>query len=611
MPDIVNTGQVANDGTGDPLRTAFGLINQRFQELLGTLSQITWTPDLAIEAAPARQWTVVGGQAYVAAVNHTAGATFAGDLALGRWLAVDVVQLREELQGAGGSAIVGDGSSTVAQSLRAAEAQIADLLAADPAIETLQRITPLLVQTEDFDAKVIGGIGTDLRVYQATPVGLWPWRDAQMQNPLGADGWPAFDAIAQTYPGVINTAATVRAPDDWAGVLYIIPFYGQSLAGGANDNVTDTIFNATSTYPLQSFMPVVGNKPDGRDFDALVPLVETPGTGFDSHFETPLSTMLNTIISELQSKAGAAPKFASFMASRGSRTWAQIGPGNDAWTILVKGILGCVKAARKMGLRPVVPAVMYLQGEQDRSVGLTRDDVAGHRLNMAREIRKAVKLITGQTDDPVVFVSQPNNSTAADGVVPGHMLAPLDLHGVEGMRLLPPHYPYTMPSNVHPDSASYVTMGQLLGRAVLQECFGPGYSPLRVVEARWISSTQIDLIYSVTSGPLVIDTSGTVVTPPVWTDSLYGFQFFDSTGARPIASASVVSDVNLEPNAGRQGRILRIVLASAPTGRSPRLHYATRNDGTGANSGSLTGPRGCIRDSGTLAMWANSQVIAL
>lgn len=92
MADIVNTGAAANDGSGDDLRTAFQLINERFQQLLGTLSQITWAPGLAIEAAPARQWTVVAGQAYVAASNHVAGATFADDLAAGRWLAVDVAQ---------------------------------------------------------------------------------------------------------------------------------------------------------------------------------------------------------------------------------------------------------------------------------------------------------------------------------------------------------------------------------------------------------------------------------------------------------------------------------------------------------------------------------------
>lgn len=101
MPDIVNTGTAADTGTGDELRTAFTRINERFQQLLGTLSQITWAPGLAIQATPAREWTVVGGQAYVAASNHIAGATFAADLAAGRWLAADVAQLIFDLASTG------------------------------------------------------------------------------------------------------------------------------------------------------------------------------------------------------------------------------------------------------------------------------------------------------------------------------------------------------------------------------------------------------------------------------------------------------------------------------------------------------------------------------
>lgn len=109
MADIVNIGATANDGSGDDLRTSFQLINQRLQELLGTLSQITWAPGLAISATPLRQWTVVAGQAYVAASNHTAGATFAADLAAGRWLAVDVAQVMADLASSG----AGKGASLV------------------------------------------------------------------------------------------------------------------------------------------------------------------------------------------------------------------------------------------------------------------------------------------------------------------------------------------------------------------------------------------------------------------------------------------------------------------------------------------------------------------
>ncbi len=112
MADIVNTGATANDGSGDDLRTAFQLINERLQQLLGTLSQITWAPGLAIEATPARQWTIQSGQAYVATSNHIAGATFAADLAAGRWLLVDLVRLEADLA----STAAGKGAAKVGKS---------------------------------------------------------------------------------------------------------------------------------------------------------------------------------------------------------------------------------------------------------------------------------------------------------------------------------------------------------------------------------------------------------------------------------------------------------------------------------------------------------------
>lgn len=39
--EIINVGAVANDGTGDPLRTAFTKINNNFTNLFSTASQLT------------------------------------------------------------------------------------------------------------------------------------------------------------------------------------------------------------------------------------------------------------------------------------------------------------------------------------------------------------------------------------------------------------------------------------------------------------------------------------------------------------------------------------------------------------------------------------------
>lgn len=85
------TATGASDAT--PLSQVLALMQEHF----GFLSQITWAPGLAIEATPTRQWTIQSGQAYVATSNHIASATFAADLAAGKWLAVDLLQFEADL----------------------------------------------------------------------------------------------------------------------------------------------------------------------------------------------------------------------------------------------------------------------------------------------------------------------------------------------------------------------------------------------------------------------------------------------------------------------------------------------------------------------------------
>lgn len=205
MTDTVNTGSTANDGTGDDLRTAFQLINQRLQELLGTLSQITWVPGLAIEATPARQWTVVAGQAYVATTNHTAGATFAADLAAGRWLAVDVMQVMADLDkrlavGAGSSPSYRMGAS-------------------------YSQIDPSVISAWTFDGA--SGFPNKLGINNTNPVtGTWVPDAGYVAN--GA----AYSAILGGYDNVANGLASMVA--SMHSMVYSAADHGTIYGGSVN-----------------------------------------------------------------------------------------------------------------------------------------------------------------------------------------------------------------------------------------------------------------------------------------------------------------------------------------------------------------------------------------
>lgn len=114
----VDIGNAPNDDQGDPLRTAFDKINQRFAELRVFLNNRgDWAPNTAYTADPNRDWVIVDGVGYLATSNHTSGATFAADLADGKWVEADALlaiaevdTLRDDLA----SSATGKGAELVA-----------------------------------------------------------------------------------------------------------------------------------------------------------------------------------------------------------------------------------------------------------------------------------------------------------------------------------------------------------------------------------------------------------------------------------------------------------------------------------------------------------------
>ena len=388
----------------------------------------------------------------------------------------------------------------------------------------------------------------------------------------------------------------------YSETTFFFPIFGQSLAGGAQDVLADTAITTGTPYGAQALMPSVGRKPQGVAFDTFVSSYEWDGTLSNPATETINSPMLNQMIATLFARTGVAPTMAAAAFSQGSRAWPQLGPGNEAWSHFMQGLRNAVQASHNRSRNLVVPAVVILWGEQNRVAALDAGTIRAHYLNMARQIKAAVREITGQETDPVIFISVPANSVVtADREFP-HMTVPASLHGVEGIRVLNPNYIIPVAQNVHPTAAGYNKLGKDIGKAILQECFGPGYAPLRFLpeRMRWKTSTRFILPCDVPTPPIVVDTSGTVVTVPSWGRA--GFQLFDRTEAEiAISAVTAVADDSLD---GSPVKNLQFDLATAPAG-GVRLSYAMRNDGTGINAGPLNGARGLIRDSGTdLQKWA-------
>lgn len=264
MADIVSTGSTDNDGTGDPLRAAFRQINARFQEILGTLSQITWAPGLAIEATPARQWTVVAGQAYVAAINHTAAALFATDLAAGRWLAVDVVQLEADLAGAGGAAKIGTAAGRTLQARLSDQIAVLDTVTGGVADDTvaIQAILNSGKKVIDFlsiplrcDAVTVpaGVSALNVNFTKITPGGNLVLLNTGSQITGKLSGTGTVSTIERmVYPaanGVKNCYLFVEVSNATVGV------HGQPLSGTAEADMPD---GWTGTIHASNIVGTVG-----------------------------------------------------------------------------------------------------------------------------------------------------------------------------------------------------------------------------------------------------------------------------------------------------------------------------------------------------------------
>lgn len=175
---MVDIGNAPNDDQGDPLRTAFDKINQRFAELrIFVNNRGDWQPNTAYTADPNRDWVIVAGVGYLATSNHTSGATFAADLAAGKWVEADAVNALNAAQ---------DAQADV-DALRADLASTASGKGAE--LVGFSYAQNYAVGTLGWSARQAYGIDITQAPYSADPTGL-------------ADAGPAIAAAAAAFPGV-------------------------------------------------------------------------------------------------------------------------------------------------------------------------------------------------------------------------------------------------------------------------------------------------------------------------------------------------------------------------------------------------------------------------
>jgi len=438
-------------------------------------------------------------------------------------------------------------------------------------------IGPASVVFQDAAGRIAGGITIWARWFEARG-GVYVY--------AGGDN---THLNAYTFGGSGDPRALLTDPN----VLYVIPGIGQSLQrGGVSPPFANLAYSTVALHPGRALMFDAGIRPDGAAVAGFVDLIESVPTG-----ETISSGLVNTFISQLDATLGTKPRVLTFTAAQSNQSYRNLKRGSAQYTELLRLVNAAKALAALQGWRVIVPAVVMLHGEADRTGSgaaySERDRVTYHGWlkQWQRHIDADIRAITGQ-DNAVrmlTYQTEAHADTQLDAIGPA--MAQLDAHAEHGLiAMASPIYAAERSGDlVHPTGLGYLRIGTSIGRAAADDICGLPWEPLRPIRAEWVSDTVIRVRYLVPVSPLVLDESDTIVKV-AGIETGKGFDFVDGSITPPtIAAVALTSGAT---------NAIDITLSAAPTGRAPKLYYACKR--TGTSDGPVTGARGLVRDSQSL-----------
>lgn len=255
-------------------------------------------------------------------------------------------------------------------------------------------------------------------------------------------------------------------------------------------------------------------------------------------------------------------------------------------TATYTGLLNTVTAAKAICDADyksfAVQSLAFIQGESDEASDTSEALYESRLTSLITDFVADAKAATGQTHDPKFMFCQVSSWTHYDQPEPTICLAQLDVYEADPVnRILigaKYHLEYA-PDGVHLTAHSERQWGCYYGKVFYRVVIlGEAWGPLRPLTVEQETARSVIATFHVPSGPLVLDT--TLVTDP----GDYGFQVQDAGGLKTISSVTQLGQDKVR------------IAFTTDLGASPELHYACAGD-PGDESGPITGPRGCLRDS--------------
>lgn len=421
--------------------------------------------------------------------------------------------------------------------------------------------------------------------YFATPDGLKRVGDLK----------PAAQQIKQATAVsdlVMNYGATrISVSDDLRPVMYILPTFGQSLAEGWSTYDDDVLIATTQLYPENAWMfksdRGAGKENPNRGPNPIDEIVSLKDTVNGNWKETSCSSSASHIISEVEKMTGKRIHILRYVAAQGSMAYRNLTKGTYAWSVLIQGLIDAKRICERMGFKPIVLGVDVKAGESDidKTGGIFADLYTRFLKNFDRNINSEVKRIFGG-DHPAVsiFVEQcswwPFTEWDIKNVRQGQLSA--DGHG--NIRFTGPGYQYPHVGDIiHINSKGQNQRGVSLARAVVFECFGTGFIPVKPMEVYWSGANTIDIICS-SSVEIIKDTSDVIVSSiALGPGAGFGIRARDSS---PISITSATPF-------GKIG--IRLNVDNPTNTRNVQISYAQRRTGSDNQSGPIYGARGLFR----------------
>lgn len=361
--------------------------------------------------------------------------------------------------------------------------------------------------------------------------------DVAKQRPLGLMG-----PLMSSSSPIALALADQPMKTDWT----VLMFYGQSLACGADSG---PLISTTQFFNDISFAggPRSGAE-QGGSTASTAPLIEQAGAPSGQvDGETPVSGAAYRASRDALLKSAIDPaNLVIFGASAGSsgKAIAQLAKGTAPYTTLLNQINAAKALAVAAGKSFSIPAICWVQGEQDVGIGVYASYRAALK-QLRLDTEADIQAITGQTE-PVAFLCYqtaldtqwlswgPSQTSDFEGV----QRAQLDLCNTEPHFYLvtpcwwfPPAPPPGL-SNVHLSSLGYNWMGQYFGRAwaeiVVQKIKPRSLRPLGAVAV----NNQVRVKFDVPYRPMVIDVTNIAVYPN------YGFEVQDDTGVMALPNSA-------------------------------------------------------------------------